>query len=144
MQVKFKKLSEKAKKPSFGTEFAAGADLYSAEESDVTIHSGQTCFIDTGIATEIPAGFVGLVFARSGLACKNGLRPANCVGVIDSDYRGSIKVALHNDSEYIRFVKSGDKIAQMVILPYPQIEFEEVEELEDTKRGDGGFGSTGR
>lgn len=104
---------------------------------------GETVFISTGISVEIPDGYFGAVFARSGLACKAGLRPANCVGVIDSDYRGEIKVALHNDSEFVRVVRRDERVAQLVILPYEQVEFEEVYALNETTRGGGGFGSTG-
>ena len=144
MEVKIKKMNERAHLPTFGTDFSAGADLYCAENGKLAINSGETVFLDTGIAMEIPIGYVGLVFARSGLACKHGLRPANCVGVIDSDYRNSIKVALHNDGEYPQFVDEGERIAQIIILPYPKIQFTEVEEISDTTRGLSGFGGTGR
>ena len=106
MEIKIKRLNERAKIPTFGTEFSAGADLYCAEEHEISVCSGQKCSISTGISMEIPEGYVGLVFARSGLACKNGLRLCNSVGVIDADYRGEIKVVLHNDSEYVREIKS--------------------------------------
>lgn len=144
MEVKIKKMNERAHLPTFGTDFSAGADLYCAENGKLAINSGETVFLDTGIAMEIPDGYVGLVFARSGLACKHGLRPANCVGVIDSDYRNSIKVALHNDGEYPKFIDEGERIAQIIILPYPKIQFAEVEEISDTTRGLSGFGGTGR
>lgn len=144
MEVKIKKMNERAHLPTFGTDFSAGADLYCAESGKLAINGGETVFLDTGIAMEIPIGYVGLVFARSGLACKHGLRPANCVGVIDSDYRNSIKVALHNDGEYPQFVDEGERIAQIIILPYPKIQFTEVEEISDTTRGLSGFGGTGR
>ena len=110
----------------------------------MTVYGGQKCSIGTGLSMEIPEGYVGLVFARSGLACKNGLRLCNSVGVIDSDYRGEIKVVLHNDSEYVRGIKPGERVAQMIIMPYPKVTFTEVEELSDTVRGETGFGGTGR
>lgn len=144
MEIKIKRLNERAKIPTFGTEFSAGADLYCAEEHEISVCSGQKCSIGTGISMEIPEGYVGLVFARSGLACKNGLRLCNSVGVIDADYRGEIKVVLHNDSEYIREIKPGERVAQMIVMPYPKVSFIEVEELSDTVRGESGFGGTGR
>lgn len=144
MEIKIKRLNERAKIPTFGTEFSAGADLYCAEEHEISVCSGQKCSIGTGISMEIPEGYVGLVFARSGLACKNGLRLCNSVGVIDADYRGEIKVVLHNDSEYVREIKPGERVAQMIVMPYPKISFIEVEELSDTVRGESGFGGTGR
>lgn len=144
MEIKIKRLNKRAKIPTFGTEFSAGADLYCAEEHEISICSGQKCSIGTGISMEIPEGYVGLVFARSGLACKNGLRLCNSVGVIDADYRGEIKVVLHNDSEYVREIKPGERVAQMIIMPYPKVSFIEVEELSDTVRGESGFGGTGR
>lgn len=143
VKLKFMKLDERAKVPSYGTEFAAGADLYACMDEPVTIHAGETEFIHTGIAMAIPVGLVGLIYARSGLACKKGLAPANKVGVIDSDYRGEIMVALHNHSSEDILVESGERVAQMVITPYIMAEYEESEELDDTVRGDGGFGSTG-
>ena len=144
MEIKIKRLNERAKIPTFGTEFSAGADLYCAEEHETSVCSGQKCSISTGISMEIPEGYVGLVFARSGLACKNGLRLCNSVGVIDADYRGEIKVVLHNDSEYIREIKPGERVAQMIVMPYPKVSFIEVEELSDTVSGKSGFGGTGR
>ena len=144
MEIKIKRLNERAKIPTFGTEFSAGADLYCAEEHEISVRSGQKCSIGTGISMEIPEGYVGLVFARSGLACKNGLRLCNSVGVIDADYRGEIKVVLHNDSEYVREIKPGERVAQMIVMPYPKVSFIEVEELSDTVRGETGFGGTGR
>ena len=143
MEIKFKKLNNLAKTPTLGTEYAAGADLYAATDCDTIIPSHETIKIDTGIAVEIPEGNFGAIFARSGLATKQGLRPANCVGVIDSDYRGPIIVALHNDAEKDQIVPAGARIAQLAILPYSKPSFTEVEELEDTERGDHGFGSTG-
>ncbi|MGN0312408.1 MAG: dUTP diphosphatase [Lachnospiraceae bacterium] len=143
MKVKIKKLSESALLPTRGSSSAAGYDLYADVERE-QIAPGQTVKIPVGVAMEIPEGYFGGIFARSGLSTKEGLRPANCVGVIDSDYRGPILVPLHNDSDTVREVVQGEKIAQMVILPYLAVEFEEVEQLEETQRGEGGFGSTGK
>lgn len=142
-KVRFKKLSENAVVPSYGTAYSAGADLYSAMQEDVIIAPETTKFIKTGIAIEIPEGLVGLIYARSGMACKKGLAPANKVGVIDSDYRGEIMVALYNHSDSAVTVAKGDRIAQLVLTPYIKADFEETDELDDTVRGDGGFGSTG-
>jgi dUTP pyrophosphatase len=141
--INIKKLSPNATIPTYGSEFAAGADLYSAEEADITINPGETRFIHTGIAMEIPVGLVGLIYARSGMACKKGLAPANKVGVIDSDYRGEIMVALHNHSNNAVTVEKGDRVAQIVMTPYVTGSFTEVDEISDTVRGEGGFGSTG-
>ena len=143
--MKIKRLDEKAIVPTRGSEYAAGYDLYAVfEEEKITIWPHDTIMIDTGWSMEIPEGYFGAIFARSGLAAKQGLRPANCVGVIDSDYRGPVKVALHNDTQEHQIVHQGDRIAQLVIMPYKSIEFEEVDELDDTTRGEGGFGSTGK
>ena len=142
-KIRFKKLNQKAQMPNYGTEFAAGADLYACMDESLTIKSGTTEFVHTGIAMEIPVGLVGVVYARSGLACKKGLAPANKVGVIDSDYRGEIMVALHNHSREDITIEAGERVAQMVIAPYFYAEYEEVDKLEDTVRGAGGFGSTG-
>ena len=142
--VKVKKLDSRAVIPSRGSAAAAGADLYALTDGDISVAPGETVFVHTGIALEIPSGLVGLVYARSGLACKSGLAPANKVGVIDSDYRGEVMVALHNHSAETRTVSSGDRIAQLVIAPYIPAVFEEADELSDTVRGEGGFGSTGR
>lgn len=144
--MKIKLLNEFAKVPTRGSEYAAGYDLYAAfKEPLLKISPGSTVVVDTGIAVAIPDGYFGAIFARSGLATKQGLRPANCVGVIDSDYRGPIKVALHNDGPVLpQIIKQGERIAQLVIIPYENIEFEVVEELEETERGEGGFGSTGK
>ena len=144
MNIKVKKLKPGATVPTMGSKFAAGADLYSAEDADVVIEPGETRFIGTGLAMEIPEGYVGLVYARSGLACKRGLAPANKVGVVDSDYRGEIKVALHNHGKEAQTVEKGERIAQMVIAPYLSVNYEEADELSETERGEGGFGSTGR
>ena len=142
--VRTKKLCENAVLPKYGTEFAAGADLYACMDAEaVTLAPGETKLIRTGIALEIPAGYAGFVFARSGLASKRGLAPANKVGVIDSDYRGELMVALHNHSGDPQSVENGERIAQMVILPYLAVDFIESDTLDDTGRGAGGFGSTG-
>lgn len=146
MEVKVKKLNPAATIPTFGSDEAAGCDLYAnlADEGGmVVIRPGTKRFIKTGIAMEIPKGYGGFLYARSGLACKQGLRPANCVGVIDSDYRGELIVALYNDAQEERTVSHGDRIAQLVIAPYLRPTFVEVNELDDTERGDGGFGHTG-
>lgn len=145
--INIKKTDENAKIPTYGSEFAAGADLYAVihnEENKVEILPGETAFIDTGIVMEIPNGYVGLVYARSGLSCKQGLAPANKVGVIDSDYRGNIMVALYNQSNEPRTVSEGDRIAQIVIQPVEQFGFKVKENLSDTIRGNGGFGSSGK
>lgn len=144
MNIKVKKLKPGATVPTMGSKLAAGADLYSAEDADVVIEPSETKFIGTGLAMEIPEGYVGLVYARSGLACKRGLAPANKVGVVDSDYRGEIKVALHNHGKEAQTVEKGERIAQMVIAPYLSVNYEEADELSETERGEGGFGSTGR
>lgn len=144
MQVGIKKLRENAVLPVYGSEFAAGADLCACIEDSVVIGAGETQFIPTGIALELPAGYAGLVYARSGIACKRGLAPANKVGVIDCDYRGEVMVALHNHSGVAQTVAVGERIAQLVITPYITAEFIEKSELSDTTRGSGGFGSTGR
>lgn len=144
MKVNIKKLNEGAVIPTRGSEYAAGYDLYAyISKQSQTIPAGQTRLIGTGLAMEIPEGYVGLVYARSGMATKRGLRPANCVGVIDSDYRGEIMIALYNDNSVAEEIHIGDRIAQIVIAPYLSIEFEETEILNETNRGDGGFGSTG-
>ena len=144
MNVPVKKLNEKAHLPVYGTQFAAGADLYACLDEDLTILPNQTAFVHTGIAIELPAGTVGLVYARSGLACKRDLAPANKVGVIDCDYRGEVMVALHNHGTQAQTVCHGERIAQLVIAPYYVAQFEEAETLSETVRGEGGFGSTGK
>ena len=144
MLVKFKKLDPHAVMPTYGTPYSAGADLYACMENAVVIEPGQTVLMHTGIAMEIPEGYAGLNFARSGLATKRGLAPANKVGVIDSDYRGEIMVALHNHGETAQTVEPGERISQLLLVPVMQAQFEETEELSDTLRGEGGFGSTGR
>lgn len=143
MTVKIKKLNDKAILPTYGSEYAAGADLYACTEEELTIKPHETVLIPTGLAMELPLGYAGLIYARSGLATKKGLAPANKVGVIDSDYRGEVKVALHNHSEVAQTVAAGERVAQLVITPYLAAVFEEKEELSETVRGGGGFGSTG-
>lgn len=143
-QVQVKKLNERAILPTSGSAYAAGYDLYACLDGSVTIGEHATVMIHTGLAVALPEGTFGAVFARSGLAAKEGLRPANCVGVVDSDYRGELMVALHNDSPAARVVKHGERIAQLVLLPYLPMEFEEVAALPATERGAGGFGSTGK
>ena len=141
--VNIKKLDENAVIPAYGSEFSAGADLYACGGTDTVIGPHETVMIHTGLAMEIPEGYVGLVCARSGLASKRGLAPANKVGVIDSDYRGELMVALHNHSDEQAVVENGERIAQIVIVPYLVADFTVKEELGETVRGTGGFGSTG-
>ena len=140
--MKIKRLNENAIIPTRGSSAAAGYDLYTTDET--MIAPGQTVLVGTGLAMEIPEGYFGAVFARSGLATKEGLRPANCVGVIDADYRGELKVPLHNDSDVEQPVTAGERIAQLVIMPFLAVDFEETDELSDTARSTGGFGSTGK
>ena len=142
--VRYKKLDPRAVTPTYGTAYAAGADLYALADTDITIPAGETVLIHTGIAMEIPEGYMGLIFARSGLASKRGLAPANKVGVVDADYRGEIKVALHNHTDEPQAIEAGERIAQLVITPFLSAAFEETDELSNTVRGAGGFGSTGR
>ena len=141
--VDIKLLTDSAKIPTRGSEDAAGYDLYADTDAAITIHPHETIKIPTGIAMALPQGTFGAIFARSGLATKSGLRPANCVGVIDSDYRGEIIVALHNDSETPKMIEAKERIAQLVVLPYIAIKLNIVDSLGETKRGEGGFGSTG-
>ena len=143
MRINLKKLNDRAVIPTYGSPYSAGADLYAAEEAPITLAPGETYLFHTGISVEIPEGYVGLVYARSGLATKRGLAPANKVGVIDADYRGEIMVSLHNHSSIPQTVDTGERIAQLVIAPFICAEFQEVSELSDTVRGAGGFGSTG-
>lgn len=143
MKMQVKKLDPKAKMPTYGSALAAGADLYVCLEEPVTIQPGKTALLPTGISIAVPEGYAGMVFARSGLASKQGLAPANKVGVIDADYRGPVMVALHNHSQEPRTVNHGDRVAQLVIMPVLTPELEEVAELDETQRGAGGFGSTG-
>ncbi len=143
MNIKYKILNELAKEPTRGSEYAAGYDLYAATDREISLFPHTTQLIGTGLAFELPDGYFGAVYARSGLASKKGLRPANCVGVVDSDYRGEVMVALHNDSDHIMTIDAGERIAQLVLMPYVNMTFEQVEELNTTNRGEGGFGSTG-
>lgn len=143
MKVNIKKLNENAIIPTYGSEFAAGADLYACIDEEVTILPNETKLIKTGLAIEVPQGYGAFIYARSGLASKRGLAPANKVGVVDSDYRGEVMVALHNHSSEAQTVGVGERIAQMVIAPFLKADFTVVEELSDTQRGAGGFGSTG-
>ena len=144
MKIQIQKLRENATLPTRGSASAAGYDLYACLENDVIIAPGKTEKIGTGLAIAVPEGYFGAIFARSGLAAKEGLRPANCVGVADSDYRGEYIVALHNDSDVSRTVTPGERIAQLVVMPFLSVEFEETETLDATERGAGGFGSTGK
>lgn len=144
INVNIKKLNDNAKIPTRGSEYAAGYDLYACINEPVVIYPHETVKIGTGIAIEIPDGYFGAIFARSGLATKKGLRPSNCVGVCDSDYRGEYIVALHNDANELMVVDPNERIAQLVVMPYLPVKFTEVDELSDTERGSGGFGSTGR
>ena len=143
MQIHLKKLHPDAVIPTDGSAAAAGADLYACEPAPVFIPAGETKLIHTGLALEIPEGYAGLVYARSGLATKRGLAPANKVGVIDADYRGEILVSLHNHSAEEQCVAPGERIAQLVITPFLRVQFDETDALSDTVRGAGGFGSTG-
>lgn len=143
MEINIKLLNENAKVPTRGSEYAAGYDLYAAADYDIEIAPHSTVKIGTGISVELPNGTFGAIFARSGLATKKGLRPANCVGVCDSDYRGEYIVPMHNDTDEVMTIASGERIAQLIVMPFVGIEFNIVDELTKTKRGDGGFGSTG-
>ncbi|MBR5188177.1 MAG: dUTP diphosphatase [Clostridia bacterium] len=144
MKIQVKKLKENAILPSRGSAYAAGYDLYACLDEAVSIEAGETVKIGTGLSIAVPEGYFGAIFARSGLAAKEGLRPANCVGVADSDYRGEYIVALHNDSSVTRMITPGERIAQLVIMPFLSVCFEETNYLEETERGEGGFGSTGK
>lgn len=144
MKVSVKILKENARLPHRGSAQAAGYDLYACLDEPVSIAPHETKMISTGLSIAIPEGYFGAVAARSGLAAKQGLRPANCVGICDSDYRGEYTVAIHNDSEFPREIQPDDRIAQLIVIPYLSVEFEETEELDETERGSGGFGSTGK
>lgn len=144
INVKFVKVNTMANTPTRGSAYAAGYDLSAAIACNVFIAPHTTIKIGTGIAVELPDNTFGAIYARSGIASKEGLRPANCTGVVDSDYRGEIIVALHNDSDVVRMVEPGERIAQLVVQPYVSVEFEEVDNLNETLRGAGGFGSTGQ
>ena len=143
MKVSIKKLHPDAVLPTYGSEFSAGADLYALTDEELVFQPGETKLVKTGLAMEIPEGYAGLIYARSGLASKRGLAPANKVGVVDADYRGEVMVALHNHSNTEQKVAPKERIAQLVIAPFLKASFEETEELSDTVRGIGGFGSTG-
>ena len=143
VQVNIKKLNDDAVLPRYSSEYAAGADLFSSSET-FDIGAGETVLVHTGIAIELPVGYVGLVYARSGLASKKGLAPANKVGIVDSDYRGELMVAIHNHSLAPQSIEAGERMAQLVIVPYLRAEYELADSLSDTERGTGGFGSTGK
>ncbi|MBE6153886.1 MAG: dUTP diphosphatase [Firmicutes bacterium] len=143
MQLNVKKLNDAAVLPTYGTEYSAGADLYACIENNEIINPGETKLIKTGLSMEIPIGYAGLIYARSGLASKKGLAPANKVGVVDSDYRGEVMVALHNHSNVPQEISPNERIAQLVIAPFLKVEYNLVDELNETVRGEGGFGSTG-
>ncbi|MBR4708336.1 MAG: dUTP diphosphatase [Pseudobutyrivibrio sp.] len=144
MNINIVRLTDSAKLPDRGSALAAGYDLFADVTEEVKVLPHETKMIGTGLAMEIPEGYFGGIFARSGLSAKEGLRPANCVGVVDSDYRGEIKVAVHNDGEVERVITPSEKIAQLVVVPFLSVSFNEVSELTDTARGEGGFGSTGK
>ena len=145
MQIKIKKVNPNATMPTRGSEQAAGYDLYACLDAEnITIEAHKTVKVPTGLSMAIPEGYFGAIFARSGLAAKQGLRPANCVGVIDSDYRGEFMVMLHNDTDEPKTVENGDRVAQLVVMPFMPIDFEETDSLDETQRGSGGFGSTGK
>lgn len=144
MNIQVKKLKDNAQLPTRGSAYAAGYDLYACLDEAIEIKAGETVKVGTGLSIAVPEGYFGAIFARSGLAAKEGLRPANCVGVADSDYRGEYIVALHNDSSVTRTVTPGERIAQLVIMPFLSVTFEEARALDETARGEGGFGSTGK
>ena len=141
--MKIKKLNPEAKMPTLGTDGAAAYDLYACIEEPVMIDPGRSAMINTGLAMQIPFGTVGLLFPRSGLACKRGLRLSNCVGVIDSDYRGPVCASIYNDSDELQVIYPEDRVAQIMFVKYDLYDLEETDELDDTNRGVGGFGSTG-
>ena len=142
--IAVKKLDGRAVLPTYGSEYAAGADLYALMDGEVVFQPGETKLIRTGLAMEIPEGYAGLIYARSGLASKRGLAPANKVGVVDADYRGEVMVALHNHSNTEQKISAGERIAQLVVAPFLKASFTEAEQLNETVRGEGGFGSTGK
>lgn len=144
MEIKVKKLNDKATLPTRGSEYAAGYDLYAAIENNITVPAHSTEKIGTGLSFELPDETFAAIFARSGLATKQGLRPANCVGVCDSDYRGEYIVAIHNDTDEDKIIEPGERIAQMILMPYIPITFVETDELSESGRGQDGFGSTGK
>ncbi len=140
--LKIKKLNKKAILPTYGTEDSAGADLYALLENDITVNPKESVIIPTGLAMAIPKGYVGLIYARSSLGTKRGLAPANKVGVIDADYRGEVKVVLYNQSNIVQTISPNERIAQIIITPYLKVDFTESDMLDETTRGEGGFGST--
>ncbi len=142
-KINVKKLDQNAVLPTYGSAYAAGADLYALSDTDIVFAPHETKLIRTGLAMEIPEGYAGLIYARSGLASKRSLAPANKVGVVDSDYRGEVMVALHNHSDKEQTIAPKERIAQLVVAPFLKAEFTEADELSDTVRGVGGFGSTG-
>lgn len=144
MNINIKRLNENAVLPTRGSEYAAGYDLYAATTAAIEIQPHSTVKVGTGLAFELPEGFFGGIFARSGIATKRGLRPSNCCGIIDADYRGECIVALHNDSDNIQIIEPQERIAQIILLPFCSMEFNEIDELSITIRGTGGFGSSGR
>lgn len=144
IDVNIKKLNENAIIPTYGTEYSAGFDLYSVSDEEITINPHETVFIKTGLAMEIPIGYGGFIFARSGLSTKKGLAPVNKVGIIDADYRGEIMVALYNQTDESKTIDAYERIAQMVIMPFITANFIETNELSETERGNNGFGSTGK
>ena len=143
MRIRFKKLREGAREPVYGTPASAGADLYACLDEPVELLPGETILVPYGIAVEIPDGYVGLIFGRSGIAMRRGLAPSNKVAVIDSDYRGELMTAFYNQSPAPQRIEPGERVAQLVIVPYVQAAFEPSDALSDTGRGEGGFGSTG-
>ena len=143
VNIKVKRLNNLAQLPTRGSDYAAGYDLYAATDYIIDIAPHSTVKIGTGLSFELPSGTFAAIFARSGIATKRGLRPANCTGICDSDYRGEYIVALHNDTDEIQSIEPGERIAQMILLPYIEMTFNEVDKLSDTNRGDSGFGSTG-
>ena len=144
MEIKVKKLNDKATLPTRGSEYAAGYDLYAAIENNIIVPAHSTEKIGTGLSFELPDETFAAIFARSGLATKQGLRPANCVGVCDSDYRGEYIVAIHNDTDEDKIIEPGERIAQMILMPYIPMTFVETDELSESGRGQDGFGSTGK
>ena len=144
MKINIKKLNENAVIPTYGSQFSAGADLYACNSEKIVIPAHETVLVPTGVALEIPEGYAGLIYARSGIASKRGLAPANKVGVVDSDYRGEVMVALHNHSDIDAEIDVNERIAQLVVTPFLKVQFNETDELTDTVRGEGGFGSTGK
>lgn len=143
-EIKVKRLNDLAKLPTKGSDYAAGYDLYAATNYNIEIKPHTTVKIGTGLCFELPLNSFAAIFARSGIAAKRGLRPSNCVGVCDSDYRGEYIVALHNDTDEIQIIEAGERIAQMILLPYIEMHFNEVKELSNTERGNGGFGDSGK